>query len=111
MAPLDSVPALPMPPDAEPPTHLWDAPQGDRDHDVPQTVAPRVGEDRRRGVPAPDRGLAGGHAPAPAYRRDQSSLAERLSDGAQAFQPSHERLSSRASSPQAIRREPAVGHA
>lgn len=108
VAPLDST-ILASPPSPEPAPHLWGARQGDREHDVPRTTAPRLAEDPQRATPAPDRGPAGGQTPRPVYRRDQSSLAARVTDGAQAFQPSHQRLSARASSPQAIRREPLVG--
>jgi TonB family protein len=109
LAPPDIAPVAPAPPVAEPLPSLGDARQGDRDRNVRQTEAPRVAEDPHRNVPASDRGEDGGHRPAPAFRRDQSSLAARVTDGAQAFQPSHERTGARASAPQAIRREPVVG--
>ncbi|HVR61781.1 MAG TPA: TonB family protein [Polyangia bacterium] len=108
IAPPESADLIPAPPISEPPPRLGDARPGDRDHDVRQTVAPRGVEELPRAAAA-DRGLAGGHQPAPAYRRDQSSLSARLTDGADTFQPARERSSARASSPQAVRREPTTG--
>ena len=40
-----------------------DAPEGDRDNAVAETVAPRVGERRERATPAADRGEDGGRLP------------------------------------------------
>lgn len=61
------------------------------------------------GAPAPDRGDGQGRELPPAFRRDVSTLRERASDGARAYQTSRERLAKRAASAQALRREPIVG--
>ncbi len=74
------------------------------------SAAPPVvgGPDRR--VPSPDRGAGQGRAVEdPAWRRDDSTLHERLSDGAERYQPAHTRTASRATSPQAVRRETRTG--
>ncbi|HXI55535.1 MAG TPA: TonB family protein [Polyangia bacterium] len=112
VAMIDSAAALPLPADpVQPRPQLGDAPQADRDRDVPTTVAPRMAQDHDHPHvrPAPDHGQAGGHLPAAAWRHDQSSLQARVTDGASVSQPSHEKTSRLASSPQAIRREATVG--
>jgi|GEM_PF-2219851 len=70
---------------------------------------PRLGSPERR-PPAPDTG-AGQGVPLPdaAWRADTSTLHERLTDGAERYQPAHTRTAARASSPQAVRRQPTVG--
>jgi TonB family protein len=100
--------AAAIPIDIEPPGPVWDAREGDRDNLVPLTVAPSDSDGRRPLAPAPDRGEAGGHPPAHAYRRDDSTLRSRLTDGSAESQPARTRTG-RPSSPQAIRREPIVG--
>jgi protein TonB len=95
--------------DIEPPAPAWDAHESDRDSLAPLTAAPSDSDGRQRLAPAPDRGDAGGHPPDHAYRRDDSTLRSRLTDGAAEFQPARTRTSGRMASPQAIRREPVVG--
>lgn len=74
-----------------------------------QPSAPARGAAYAAGTPAPDTGAALGRLLPTAFRRDRSNLRERLSDGAETYQPSHERTGGRASSPQPIRQEPVVG--
>jgi TonB family protein len=95
--------------DVEPPAPAWEARQGDRDNLVAQTVAPSDSDGRRPAAPAPDRGDSGGRPPDHAYRRDESTLRSRLTDGSAESQPARTRISGRSASPQAIRREPVVG--
>jgi protein TonB len=95
--------------DVEPPAPAWEARQGDRDNLVPQTVAPSDSDGRRAVAPAPDRGESGGRPPDHAFRRDDSTLRSRLTDGSAEAQPGRTRISGRSASPQAIRREPVVG--
>jgi len=62
--------------------------------------------------PAADRGDGPGRRLEDlAWRRDSSTLHERLTDGAERYQPAHTRTSVRASptSPESVRREPVVG--
>jgi hypothetical protein len=101
--------AAAIPIDVEPPAPAWDAHEGDRDSLVPQTVAPSDSDGRRMVAPAPDRGASGGHPPEHAFRRDESRLRSRLTDGSAESQPARTRTSGRPASPQAIRREPVVG--
>jgi TonB family protein len=101
--------AAAIPVDVEPPSRVWDAREGDRDSLVPASVAPSDSDGRRRAAPAPDHGEAGGHPPDHAYRRDESTLRYRLTDGANEWQQARTRTSGRSASPQAIRREPVVG--
>src|SRR5439155_26049091 len=98
-----------IPVDIAPPSRAWDAPESDRDNLSPLTTAPSDSDGRRRRAPAPDQGENGGHPPDHAYRRDNSTLRSRLTDGAMEAQPAHTRLPGRPASPQAIRREPVVG--
>jgi protein TonB len=101
--------AAAIPVDIEPPAPASDARESDRDSLASLTAAPSDSDGRQRLAPAPDRGEAGGHRPDHAYRRDDSTLRSRLTDGATEFQPARTRTSGRTSSPQAIRREPVVG--
>ena len=73
---------------------------------------PRVGVDHdavERRAPAADNGAGPGRPAEVAWRQDASTLHERISDGARAYRPAREKLSARASSPQARRQEPTVG--
>jgi TonB family protein len=100
--------AAAIPVDIEPPARAWDAHESDRDSLAPLTAAPSDSDGRQRLAPAPDRGDNGGHPPDHAFRRDDSTLRSRLTDGAAEFQPARTRTSGRSASPQAIRREPVV---
>jgi TonB family protein len=101
--------ATAIPVDVTPPARAWDAPEADRDSLVPVTAAPSDSDGRRRVAPAPDQGENGGHRPDHAYRRDDSTLRSRLTDGAAEVQTARTRTSGRPASPQAMRREPIVG--
>ena len=105
--------ALPDPPlpaiDEAVVTRPRDAVEGDRDNAVAKTVAPREGEGRERATPAADRGEDGGRLPRLATRRDVSTLQSRVADADSEAQSSRSRTSSRASSPQAMRRELKTG--
>ena len=101
--------AAAIPIDIAPPAPAWDAHEGDRDNLAPSTKAPSDSDGRRLMAPAPDRGEAGGHPPDHAFRRDESTLRSRLTDGAAESQPGRTRTSGRPASTQAIRREPVVG--
>lgn len=101
--------AAAIPVDVEPPARAWDAHEGDQDSLKPLSVAPSDSDGRQRLAPAPDHGEAGGHPPDHAYRRDESTLRSRLTDGSAEWQQARTRTSGRTSSPQAIRREPVVG--
>jgi protein TonB len=101
--------AAAIPVDVAPPVRAWDAPEGDRDNLAPLTTAPSDSDGRRRQAPAPDMGDDGGHAPDHAFRRDNSTLRSRLTDGAAEAQLARTRTAGRPASPQAIRREPVVG--
>jgi protein TonB len=109
---IDTLPSLDVvvpPPTAEPP--IVSGPPADQSSVVPhQTVAaPGGGADERR-APAADRGAGQGVAVEdPALRRDATTLHERLSDGAERYQPSHVRTATRATSPEAVRREMRTG--
>lgn len=99
---LEKAPVLPLP---EPfPLPLGDLKTADAN--------PRVGVDHdavERQAPAADTGHGPGRPHEVAWRRDASTLHERISDGARAYRPAREKLASRASSPQAFRQEPIVG--
>jgi protein TonB len=101
--------AAAIPVDVEPPAPAWDARQGDSDNLAARTTAPSDSDGRRRLAPAPDRGEDGGHPADHAFRRDNSTLRSRLTDGATESQPARTRTAGRPASPQAIRREPVVG--
>src|SRR6185436_10231574 len=101
--------AAAIPVEVAPPDRAWDARESDRDSLVTLSAAPSTSDGRRRVAPAPDHGEAGGHPPDHAYRRDDSTLRSRLTDGAAESQPARTRTSGRSASPQAIRREPVVG--
>ena len=101
--------AAAIPVDVTPPARAWDAPEADRDSLVPLTAGPSDSDGRRRLTPAPDQGENGGRRPDHAYRRDDSTLRSRLTDGATQAQIARTRTSGRPASPQAIRREPVVG--
>ena len=94
---------------AQPVVNLKDAAEGDRDRDAPQAVAPRVAAGREPAAPATDRGVDGGRPAERAWRRDQSTLHDRVTDGSSVTQPSRQRTAARESSPQAVRREPITG--
>jgi TonB family protein len=102
--PLPAV--LPQP---EQPVNLKDAPEGERDQDAPRAVGPRVAAGRDPMTPATDHGLDGGRPAERAWRRDQSTLHDRVTDGSSVTQPSRQRLAAREASPQAVRREPITG--
>src|SRR6478609_4952309 len=87
--------AAAIPVDVEPPAPAWDAHQGDRDSLVPASAAPSDSDGRRRTAPAPDHGDAGGHPPEHAYRRDESTLRYRLTDGSDEWQQARTRTSGR----------------
>ena len=101
--------AAAIPVDVTPPDPALDAHQGDRDSLAPLTAAPSDSDGRRHQAPAPDHGENGGHPPDHAFRRDDSTLRSRLTDGATESQTSRTRTAGRPASPQAIRREPVVG--
>ncbi|HMF44536.1 MAG TPA: TonB family protein [Polyangia bacterium] len=115
LGPAEAVSAVPdplaaaIPIDVAPPAPATDAPQADRDSLVPSTMAPSDSDGRHLLAPAPDHGAAGGHPPDHSFRRDESTLRSRLTDGAAESQPARTRTSGRPASPQAIRREPVVG--
>jgi TonB family protein len=106
---LDSV-ALPaeamLPLPSEPIAHLPEADEANQD------VHPAAGA---RGIagetaaPAPDQGDGTGRQLPVAWRRDASTLRARLTTGARLYQPSREKTSARASSPQEVRRERRTG--
>ena len=101
--------AAAIPVDVEPPTRAWDAHEGDRDSLVPASVAPSDSDGRAAGRARARPRRRGGHPPDHAYRRDESTLRYRLTDGANEWQQARTHTSGRSSSPQAIRREPVVG--
>lgn len=75
-------------------------------------TSPRVGVDHdavEKRAPASDTGEGPGRPHEVAWRRDASTLHERISDGARAYRPAREKLSARATSPEALRKEPVVG--
>src|SRR5690349_12525419 len=78
--------AAAIPVDVEPPARAWDAHEGDRDSLVPISVGPSDSDGRQRVAPAPDRGEAGGRPADHAFRRDESTLRYRLTDGAAEWQ-------------------------
>jgi TonB family protein len=86
-----------------------DAPSGERDNAVARTAAPSEGETDTRATPAPDSGDEAGRAGTPATRRDRSTLQSQVADSNDAARPSRMRLSRRAASPQAVRRELKTG--
>jgi TonB family protein len=78
----------------------------------PAPSAPVAVSPARQGLPSSDTGdSAGQRLLEPAWRRDSSTLHERLTDGAHTYQPSRELTSprTRPASPQAVRREQARG--
>ncbi len=88
---------------------LRDAPQGDRPLDIPVSTAPRTASGTDPRTPASDSGSGAGRRLDAAFRRDRSTLRARVTDGALVYQPARTRTASRASSPQAVRREPVTG--
>jgi TonB family protein len=109
-APVDDLPGPPLPTKDEAiVVRPLDAPEGERDNAVPKTVAPRDSDGRDRASPAPDQGLAGGHPPRSATRRDRSTLQSHVADSTTDAQPSETRTGRRSSSPQAVRREAVTG--
>ena len=112
LAALDSVRAPAPFLDDQPvlPEQVVDAPAGDQANLLPTAKSPprAGGLDRRR--PAPDSGPGRGRTiEETAWRADSSQLHERLTDGAERYQPSHARTATAASSPQAVTRQPVVG--
>ena len=107
---LAAVPELTTTPTPVSPPDLSTAPFADQARAISQSaVVPAAGGADHRS-PASDRGADRGRAVEdPAWRRDATTLHERLTDGAETYQPSHARTASRATSPQAVRREPVTG--
>ncbi|MEO8214725.1 MAG: hypothetical protein ABI560_16100, partial [Myxococcales bacterium] len=99
---------VPPPP---PPVEINPGPvAGDKLNPVSGTARHPVDGATDRRVPAPDRGFGGGRpVPERAWRRDASTLHERLTDAADLNQPSHARTARVAASPQAVRREQDTG--
>jgi len=97
-------PAL-LPPELPEPAPASDAPPSLG----PTPALPRPGPEANR-PPAPDSGNGAGRPTDDvAWRRDRSTLHDRLSDGADRYQPAHSRIASQSASPQADRREPTTG--
>jgi TonB family protein len=106
LAPLD-VAVSPVPISTSDPAMARPADQSRAESKTPAPAA-AGGPDRR--TPAPDRGSGRGKpVEDPAWRRDATSLHERLSDGAEGYQPSRAKTGPRALSPQAVRRELRTG--
>jgi len=99
--PLSAIP----PPEVPPPGPASDAPPSLG----PAPALPRSGPEQQRAA-APDSGNGAGRpSDDVTWRRDRSTLRDRLSDGAARYQPAHSRVAARAASPQADRREPTIG--
>jgi protein TonB len=84
-------------------------PEADTARPAAAAAAISAGLPRPTAALAPDRGAGEGRLLSPAWRRDVSTTRARLTDGATIYQPSHERTSAGASSPQAARRERVIG--
>ena len=101
--------ALPPAPAPEP-----ELPEPPAANDAPPSTStalavPSPGPEQHR-PPAPDSGNGAGRAPGEiAWRRDRSTLRDRLTNDADRYQPAHSRVARTAASPQADRREPAIG--
>jgi TonB family protein len=94
----------PLEPPPRPPLPLGDVTTADTN--------PRIGVDHdavERRAAASDSGIGAGRPQEIAWRRDASTLHERISDGARAYRPAREKLSARAASPEQLRQEPVVG--
>ena len=102
----DVLPPAPSPDlDIPVPLATSDAPAADS----PATAIPLPGPEGHR-APASDSGTGAGRAPGEvAWRRDRSTLRDRLTTGADRYQPAHSRTATVAMSPQAERREPTTG--
>lgn len=86
------------------------APWGDQEISIPAPPPHPLDGALPRHAPAADRGTGTGRpVPDPAWRRDTTTLHDRLSDGANRNQPSHARTARTVSSAQAVRREAQVG--
>jgi periplasmic protein TonB len=94
---------MPPPPPEGPP--LPPADQANRDV---RPAALRTGLPQEQRAPAPDTGEASGRRLPPSWRRDNSTLRARLSDGSEFYQPPRLDMDRSASSPQALRQEPKV---
>jgi len=94
--PADLIPPEPSP--------ASDAPAADS----PGMAVARPGAEARR-APASDSGNGAGRASEVAWRRDRSTLRDRLTTGADRYQPAHSRTAPVAMSPEADRREPTTG--
>lgn len=82
----------------------------DEDRLPERSTAPRHALGRERKAPSQDRGAERGRpAEEPAWRHDQSTLRERVTNAARQYQPPRIDTDSHASSPQAVRREPRTG--
>ncbi len=104
--PIDPIPAVPVPPADD----LAAAAPADRTNAVAQSLSHPTAGAKRAHTPSTDRGGGAGRpVPDPAWRRDTSTLHERLADGADSNQPSHAQTARAAASPQAVRRELVTG--
>jgi len=98
-------PATPPDRQVPAPTLASDAPASDS----PVTAVPLPGPEVPR-PPATDSGNGAGRSPSEvAWRRDRSTLRDRLANGAERYQPAHSLTARAAVSPQADRREPRTG--
>lgn len=98
-------PALAREPELPAPPSTSDAPAADS----AATAVPLPGPEGHR-PPAADSGNGAGRSPSEvAWRRDRSTLRDRLASGADRYQPAHSRVARAAVSPQADRREPLTG--
>ena len=101
---------LPSPPPNEDPAGAFPADEARR---APlSAVPPKGGRQAPHERPATDEGDgAGRRLDDLAWRRDSSTLHERLTDGAERYQPAHTRtaVGVRPTSPESVRREPVVG--
>lgn len=94
---------------AEPPD-LSALTPADEDRLPEHLTAPRNAVGRERKPPSQDRGAERGRPTEElAWRHDQSTLHERVTNAARLYQPPRIDLNRRASSPQAVRREPRTG--
>jgi TonB family protein len=105
----DSVvlPAESLPPLS--PEEIADLPEADEANQDVNPAAGARGIPHESAAPAPDQGAGTGRDLPVAWRRDASTLRARLTTGARVYQPSREKTATRASSPQALRRERRAG--